>query len=84
MIQLPNWPYLTRDVPGMPGVVKSCPEDFVVEEIPIYPCSGEGTHVFFVIEKTPLMRKIDQILSLQGSRTVSWVFLSLSGKSAVS
>ena len=27
------------------------PEDFVVEEIPLYPASGEGSHTFLFVEK---------------------------------
>jgi len=51
-LQLPNWPYLTADLPGIPGVVKSRPEDFVVEEIPQYEACGQGDHTYFVVEKT--------------------------------
>lgn len=48
------WPYLTNDLPGIGGVIKVCPEDFFVDEIPLYPPSGEGTHTFFRIEKIGL------------------------------
>lgn len=44
-------PYLTGDLPGIGGVIKERPEDFVVCEIPLYPPSGEGTHVYIRIEK---------------------------------
>jgi len=44
-------PYLTRDLPGTGGAIKSSPEDFHVTEIPLYPAVGEGEHVFFEIEK---------------------------------
>jgi tRNA pseudouridine13 synthase len=37
-----------------PGTVKERPEDFVVEEIPAYAPSGEGTHVFVRFTKTDL------------------------------
>ena len=30
---------------------KACPEDFVVDEIPLYPPTGEGPHTFLRIEK---------------------------------
>jgi tRNA pseudouridine13 synthase len=36
------------------GAIKRYDEDFLVEEIPLYPASGEGTHVFFTIEKRGL------------------------------
>jgi len=34
-----------------PGTIRTRPEDFVVEEIPAYPASGEGEHVFVTIRK---------------------------------
>jgi tRNA pseudouridine13 synthase len=37
-----------------PGTVKERPEDFVVEEIPAYAPSGEGTHLFVRFTKTDL------------------------------
>ena len=47
-------PYLTADVPGIGGVIKRCEDDFLVEELPLYAPSGEGTHVYFGIEKSGL------------------------------
>jgi tRNA pseudouridine13 synthase len=44
-------PYFTAQLPGVGGVLKSSPEDFVVEEIPAYPPSGEGPHLFLTVEK---------------------------------
>lgn len=32
-------------------VLRQVPEDFVVEEIPLYPAKGEGGHTFLLIEK---------------------------------
>ena len=49
-----RWPYLTADVPGVPGTLKRSYEDFVVEEVPLYEPEGEGDHVFFTIEKAGL------------------------------
>ncbi|MCF6265426.1 MAG: tRNA pseudouridine(13) synthase TruD [Desulfuromusa sp.] len=45
-----NW--LTEDLPGIGGVYKQIPQDFQVEEIPLYPCSGEGEHLYLWIEKS--------------------------------
>src|SRR3954449_4129666 len=36
------------------GRIKSIPEDFVVEELPAYEPSGEGTHLFLKFEKRGL------------------------------
>ncbi len=47
-------PYLTAALPGVGGVIKRYDEDFIVEEVPRYPASGQGTHVYFVIQKRGL------------------------------
>lgn len=44
-------PYLTEDLPGIGGSLKSATADFVVEEIPVYAPTGEGDHLFLWIEK---------------------------------
>jgi len=58
-----NWtiPYLTTDLPGIGGVIRTEMEDFIVEEIPAYEACGEGEHTFFRVRKrdisTPLLSK---------------------------
>ncbi len=47
-------PALTADLPGTGGSLRQSPEDFVVEEIPIYLPCGSGEHVLFEIEKRGL------------------------------
>lgn len=54
MLNVQDLPYLTADVPGIGGRIKVRPEDFRVDEVPLYEASGEGTHVYFRIEKTGL------------------------------
>jgi tRNA pseudouridine13 synthase len=49
-----NLPYLTSSVPAIDAELKAVPEDFEVEEVPIYSPSGEGEHVFAFIEKRGL------------------------------
>jgi tRNA pseudouridine13 synthase len=44
-------PFLTADRPGLGGRIKVEPEDFVVEEVPLYLPSGVGEHLFLWIEK---------------------------------
>jgi tRNA pseudouridine13 synthase len=44
-------PYLTADIPGIGGVIKESPEDFVVDEIPSYLPCGSGEHCYLTIEK---------------------------------
>ncbi len=52
-MQVPT-PYLTADLPGIGGRIKAHPEDFIVEEIPLYLPCGEGQHVYATIEKRGL------------------------------
>ncbi|MFO0981557.1 MAG: tRNA pseudouridine(13) synthase TruD [Planctomycetota bacterium] len=47
-------PYLTHDLPGTGGVIKSHASDFEVEEIPLYQPAGAGTHSYLWIEKEGL------------------------------
>jgi tRNA pseudouridine13 synthase len=47
-------PYLTRDFPGIGGTIKSRPEDFFVQEIPLYEPAGDGEHVYAEIQKVGL------------------------------
>ena len=47
-------PTLTQDIPGIGGSIKERPEDFFVQEIPLYEPSGEGEHVYTEIEKIGL------------------------------
>ena len=47
-------PLATGDLPGIGGQIKTRPEDFEVEEIPAYPPSGSGEHLFLWVEKRGL------------------------------
>jgi tRNA pseudouridine13 synthase len=49
-----NQPYLTADQPGTGGRIKVEPEDFFVEEIPLYHPTGTGQHIYVEIEKRGL------------------------------
>ncbi len=62
-------PYLTSELPGIGGLLKCEPEDFIVEEIPAYEPSGEGQHLFLWIEKRDLphdqmLRRLSKILEI--------------------
>ncbi|HVS03841.1 MAG TPA: tRNA pseudouridine(13) synthase TruD [Thermoanaerobaculia bacterium] len=39
--------------------IRACPEDFLVEELPLYPPSGEGHHALLLIEKR--LRDTDEV-----------------------
>src|SRR5689334_18599213 len=43
--------YLTAGVPGIGGRIRERPEDFLVDEQPLYQPSGEGEHVYLLVEK---------------------------------
>lgn len=44
-------PFVTADLPGSGGAVKASPDDFRVDEIPAYPPSGAGSHLYLHVEK---------------------------------
>src|SRR5215217_1820436 len=46
-------PYLT-DFPGLAASIKQRPEDFFVQELPLYEPSGQGEHVYAEIQKVGL------------------------------
>jgi tRNA pseudouridine13 synthase len=57
---LPHEPALMRcDLPLIDALVGPAPEDFVVDEVPLYPQSGTGEHLYVRVEKrgytTPAM-----------------------------
>lgn len=47
-------PFLTNQLPGFKADLRVTNEDFLVEEIPHYLPAGEGTHVYFLMEKSGL------------------------------
>lgn len=62
-------PYLTGDLPGIGGVIRNEPEDFIVDEVPAYEPCGEGEHTYFRVEKRAittmqLVRQIAEKLDL--------------------
>ena len=55
----PSWlddtvPYLTASIPALGGRIRSTPEDFCVEERPLYLPCGEGEHLYIKIAKRGL------------------------------
>lgn len=46
--------FLTAQVPGTGGRIREQPEDFQVDEIPLYEPSGEGDHLYISVEKSGL------------------------------
>ncbi len=50
----PPLPYRTHALPGIGGRIRTVDADFAVDEVPAYPPSGDGDHVFVHIEKRGL------------------------------
>ena len=50
--QVTEPPFITPDLAGIGGRIKSEPEHFVVEEIPLYPACGQGEHLYLTLERT--------------------------------
>jgi len=46
--------YLTSQIPGTGGTLRHDPEDFQVDEIPLYEPCGEGDHLYLRVEKRGL------------------------------
>lgn len=47
-------PYITATIPGIGGTLRASPEDFVVEEIPLYEAAGTGTHLYLRVVRENL------------------------------
>ncbi len=88
-------PYLSP-FPGIQGQMKEKPEDFRVIEIPAYPFSGEGEHIYLEIEKKSqstfaLIKELSQKLKvpekqigyagIKDTQAVTQQFFSVSGVS---
>lgn len=52
LIASPNPQKFLTQGEGIGGVIKSTPNDFLVEEIPLYEPCGKGEHIYLRIEKT--------------------------------
>ncbi len=48
---LADLPRLCADLPATGGRLKESPEDFVVDEVPLYEPEGDGQHVYLHVEK---------------------------------
>lgn len=51
MMDIQQLTHLTADLPGTGGTLKNRPEDFLVDEQPLYEPVGEGEHLVLFIEK---------------------------------
>lgn len=46
--------FLTADVPPIGGVLRQRPEDFLVDELPLFDPAGEGEHIYLLVQKREL------------------------------
>ncbi len=78
-------PYLTADLPGIGGQIKVRPEDFIVEEIPLYEPSGGGIHCYAQIEKRgiPTLAAVNQFAKALGRRAVDVGYAGLKDAQAI-
>ncbi len=87
-------PFLTSNIPGIGGQIRAAPEDFQVEERPLYLPCGEGEHLYVAMTKrnlsTPdLVRRLSSSLGikaqaigvagLKDARAVTTQMVSLQG-----
>ncbi len=87
-------PYLTGAIPGIGGHLRVAPEDFQVEEVPLYWPAGEGEHLYCRVTKrglsTPdLVRRLSSALGIKAqaigvagfkdARAVTTQLLSMQG-----
>ena len=86
-IQLPteDLPFVSADLPGLGGRIKSRPEHFVVEEIPLYEASGDGPHLYLTLRRSGLTtRQVLDELSRRYQVPVSAIgYAGLKDKEAV-
>lgn len=56
-------PPLTAQLTGSGGLIRAVPEDFIVEELPLYLPEGSGSHAYALVEKRGLTTR-DLVLAL--------------------
>jgi Uncharacterized conserved protein len=78
-------PYLTADRPGLGGRIKACPEDFRVEEIPLYEPAGDGPHIYLTLRRSGLTTRqvVDELARRFGLSTGAIGYAGLKDKEAV-
>jgi tRNA pseudouridine13 synthase len=76
---------LTADLPGTGGVLRSWPEDFQVEELPLYPFTGDGEHVYFRVRKRGIdtFECVRRVAAATGTAERSFAYAGLKDGRAV-
>ena len=78
-------PFATPDATGIGGTLKQRPEDFFVQELPLYEPSGEGEHVLFEVQKIGLgtFEAIERMSKAFGVRPREFGYAGMKDKHAV-
>ena len=78
-------PRLLNEFEPVAGAIKSSVEDFEVEELPLYPHDGVGTHTFFQIEKRGLSTPaaIQEVARTLGVRRIDLGYAGMKDARAV-
>lgn len=76
---------VTDDFPPVGGWIKDRPEDFMVEELPLYEPAGEGEHIYLFIEKRelPTLGLVELLAAHFGVREFSIGYAGLKDKFAI-
>src|SRR4051812_48716545 len=84
-MNLPPPVYLTKDLPGIGGLIKQHLEDFRVEEIPAYKPEGVGTHCYLKVEKRGFstMAAADILAKALGRKNMDIGYAGLKDKQAI-
>jgi len=77
-------PYMTKDLPGIGGIIKEAYEDFIVEEIAVYEPDDEGQHLLVNLTREGETTRdvARQLSSLLGLRLKNIGFAGLKDKRA--
>ncbi|MFO7545042.1 MAG: tRNA pseudouridine(13) synthase TruD [Trueperaceae bacterium] len=77
-------PLVTGDLPGTGGVIRTEPDDFQVEELPLYLPEGSGSHLYLLVRKRGLTtRDLVQALVRGGAEESGVGVAGLKDKAAV-
>lgn len=63
---LPEPPFITAELGGIGGSIKLSPAHFVVQEIPLYPPSGQGSHLYLNLTRQGMNTRavVDELAGL--------------------
>ena len=77
--------YITADTPGIGGLIKQRPEDFLVDEVPQYLPAGSGEHIYLAVTKRGMstMEMVEVLARHFGVKRSAVGYAGLKDKQAV-